>query len=185
MLQKLTVQDFESIYRLMEASFPPTERRTKEGQRALFENEPAYCVYGTKNERTNDVEAFLAVWLLESILFVEHFAVAPALRGQGYGSRLLAELSSMTRKTLCLEVEPPETEMAVRRIGFYRRNGFYLNEYPYMQPSLAKGEPSIPLLVMTFGSAVSEQEFLQIRNSLYKNVYHVPKEQIAVFEQSK
>lgn len=173
MLQKLTARDFESIYRLLEASFPTTERRTKEGQRHLFDTEPAYCVYGTKNEQTQEVEAMLAVWELDSILFLEHFAVAPSLRGQGCGSRLLAELSSLTHKTLCLEVEPPESEMTIRRIGFYQRNGFFLNEYPYIQPSMAEGEPPIPLMIMTFGHAVNRREFEQIKTALYRKVYHV------------
>ena len=34
----------------------------------------------------------------------------------------------------------PEDEMAVRRIGFYRRNGFHLwDNVPYLQPSYGEG----------------------------------------------
>ena len=173
MLQKLTARDFELIYKLMDESFPSTEHRVKEGQRALFDTEPTYCVWGQKNEQTNALEAFLAVWELDEILFVEHFATDPALRGQGLGSRLLDELAKMTDKTVCLEVEPPENELAKRRIAFYERNGFFLNEYPYIQPSLAKGEPPIPLLIMTHGHPADKTEFEAIRNELYRKVYHV------------
>jgi len=173
MLQRLTVSDFESFFALMELSFPTTERRTKEDQRALFDAEAAYRVYGLQNSATHKVEAFLAVWDLDGILFVEHFAVDPTLRGQGIGSRLLAELAKMTDKPLCLEVEPPCTDLAIRRIAFYKRNGFFLNEFPYLQPSLAKGEPPIPLMVMTLGKALSKEEFEQVREELYRKVYHV------------
>jgi len=173
MLERITEKDFESLYKLMEASFPPTERRTKEGQRALFAEEPSYNIYGTKNEKTNAVEAFLATWELDSVLFLEHFAVDPSLRGNGLGSRLLCELASATDKPICLEVEPPENELAKRRIEFYKRNGFFLNEYPYIQPSLASGEPPIPLMVMTYGHPSDQTEFARIRDELYRKVYHV------------
>ena len=173
MLERITKQDFETLYQLIEASFPPTERRTKEGQKALFCKEPAYRVYGVKNKETNAVEAFLAVWELNRVLFLEHFAVDPKLRGNGIGSRLLGELASMTNKPLCLEVEPPENETAIRRIGFYKRNGFFLNEYPYIQPPLAPGQPPIPLLIMTYGQAVDQNGFDRIKEELYRCVYHV------------
>ena len=52
---------------------------------------------------------------------------------------------------ICLEVELPETEMAARRIGFYERNGFYYNDYFYMQPPIAEGRNAIPLRLMTTG----------------------------------
>ena len=173
MLEQITEQDFESLYQLIETSFPPTERRTKEGQKALFCTEAAYRVYGTKNKQTNAVEAFLAVWELDRVLFLEHFAVDPTLRGNGLGSRLLSELASMANKPLCLEVEPPENETAIRRIGFYKRNGFFLNEYPYIQPPLAQGQPPIPLLIMTYGQSVDQSGFSEIRDELYRKVYHV------------
>lgn len=173
MLERIAAEDFQSLYRLLETSFPPTERRTKEGQKALFDTEPAYKVFGLKNKATNSVDAFLAVWELENILFLEHFAVDPTLRGKGLGSRLLCELAGITDKPLCLEVEPPENDLAKRRIEFYRRNGFFLNEYPYIQPSLAKGQPPIPLLIMTYGKAVDQSTFEKIRDELYKNVYRI------------
>ena len=173
MLERITKEDFESFYRLLETSFPPTERRVKNGQRDLFDTEKVYEVYGLKNEKTHTVEAFLAVWELDNVLFLEHFAVDPALRGKGLGSGLLRELASNAKKPLCLEVEPPQTDVAKRRIEFYKRNGFFLNEYPYTQPSLAEGQPPIPLLIMTYGKAVDQIGFEKIRDELYERVYHV------------
>ena len=173
MLQKLSHHDFESFYRLLSVSFPPEERRTKAGQRALLDSEPAYCIYGIKNEANDRVDALMAVWELTDALFLEHFAVDPLLRGQGLGSHMLAELANGTQLPLCLEVEPPSTEIAKRRIEFYKRNGFFLNEFPYIQPSLAHGEPPIPLMLMTYGKAVNAEEFHRIYASLYRRVYRV------------
>ena len=76
-------------------------------------------------------------------------------------------------------MEPPETEPAVRRIGFYRRCGFFLNEYPYLQPPLAPGRSTLPLLVMTTGGPVSRPQFEQIRDVLYARVYRISPQQAA------
>ena len=71
----------------------------------------------------------------------------------------------------CLEVEPPETETAKRRIAFYERNGFTLNHFPYMQPPLGEDRDPLPLMIMTTGGAIEKDEFEHIRKTLYKKVY--------------
>ena len=63
--------------------------------------------------------------------------------------------------------------MKKRRIGFYERNGFFLNEYPYVQPPISQGRKPVPLMIMTSGAAISEKEFEEIRNTLYKEVYKI------------
>ena len=173
MLQQLTINDFESLYELMEESFPPEEHRTKEDQRALF-SDPAYRVVGLRDASTQRVIAFLAMWELEHMLFLEHFAVSPELRGQGLGTKILAEVTASATKTVCLEVEPPESEITCRRVALYRRCGFFLNEYRYIQPSMAKGQPPIRLMLMTFGNALDKNAFDRIRDELYQKIYHVP-----------
>ena len=72
---------------------------------------------------------------------------------------------------MCLEVELPDTETAKRRIGFYERNGFFLNRYPYEQPPLSKGADRIPMYVMTAGRPVGEEEFESLRRLVYASVY--------------
>ena len=103
---------------------------------------------------------------------MEHFAVSPKYRNEGIGKSVLQQLLGIEKK-VCLEVEPPVTENAKRRIDFYRRNGFYLNEYPYIQPPISNGTEPIPLLIMTTGGMVDEEEFSRIKQSLYVNVYGI------------
>ena len=173
MLQQLTIDDFESLYGLMEESFPPEEHRTKEDQRALF-SDPAYRVVGLRDSVTQRVIAFLAMWDLDHMLFLEHFAVSPALRGQGLGTKILAEVTASATKTVCLEVEPPMSDITCRRIAFYKRCGFFLNEYRYIQPSMAAGQPPVRLMVMTYGKSLEKPAFNRIRDELYQKIYHVP-----------
>lgn len=171
MLELLKKSEFEEIYGIMEQSFPKTERRTYDGQKALLADDD-YMFYGVHSGKS--VSAFLAVWDFEKTLYVEHFAVSPNFRNSGLGSSMLRELCGICAdKPVCLEVELPENDMARRRIGFYERNGFVLNHYDYIQPSMAQGQPSIPLLIMTNPKAVTQEEFESIKSLLYKRVYKV------------
>ena len=175
-MQLMDPEAFDRVYHIMEESFPEDERRTHAGQRALLD-EPAYRIYVQPAPDSGAPMAFLAVWDLGRFAYIEHFAVDPAHRCGGVGSRLLRELIAQLGKPVCLEVEPPETELAVRRIGFYQRCGFFLNEYPYLQPALAPGRRTLPLLVMTSGGALSRPQFEQLRDTLYQRVYRLTPQQ--------
>lgn len=85
---------------------------------------------------------------------------------------MLNDVVALLNKRVCLEVELPDNEMASRRIAFYKRNNFYLNEYPYMQPPMSLGKKAIPLFIMTSQSKVSEEEFDKIKALLYTKVYN-------------
>lgn len=167
----LTSEDYSKVYDIMEESFPPNERRTRAEQMKLL-NDPKFKVYAVKTEET--VKAFMTVWVIEDWMFIEHFAVNPKLRNGGIGKQFITEMIAKCNMRVCLEAEPPsEGEMAERRIGFYQRNGFTLNEYPYRQPSITKGQAPVDLMIMTTGGEISKTEFLRLKELLYRNVYKV------------
>ena len=163
MLQRINETDFPEIYRIMQASFSDDEYRPYDEQLALFE-EPEYRIYYMP-------AGFLAVWEFESFIYIEHFAVDPALRNSGTGSAMLQELVKQYQKPICLEVELPEDELTRRRIGFYERNGFVFNEYPYIQPPISKGKSPVPLRIMTYRSEITREEFQKMKEILYSRVY--------------
>lgn len=171
MLKILELSDFDQMYHLMESSFPRNERRPYAAQKALFD-EPAYRVYAHYDDAHN-LLAFLAVWDFDRFAFVEHFAVKEERRNSGLGCRLLQELKSLLHKPLCLEAELPDNELAQRRIGFYQRNGFCENPYPYIQPALAADQSPIPLCIMTSPAPISQQDFINLQDTLYQKVYKV------------
>lgn len=171
MLTKLNKNDFEGIFELIEKSFPTDEYRVKSGQRALF-SVPEYEVWGIRDaENELKTAAFISLWRFEDFTYGEHFAVCRNKRGNGLGAKMLAELLENEQNRFCLEVEPPETEIAKRRIGFYEQNGFTLNHFPYMQPPLGEDREPLPLMIMTTGGAIEKDEFEKIRHTLYKKVY--------------
>lgn len=170
MIEILKKGDFDKFYKLMKKSFPSDEYRAYEEQKNLLDI-PYYKAY-TLYMPNNDIKAFITVWEFEDFAYIEHFAVNPKYRNKGVGSGLLGEITEKYDSLVCLEVELPETKMAGRRIGFYERNGFSLNTYPYIQPSMGEGKSTVPLLIMTTHGKIDSKTFEKIRDTLYKYVYH-------------
>jgi len=169
LIKKIDTKDFDMIFDLMEKSFPPEEYRTYNGQKALLDD-PAYTIYALYSD-TENITAFIAVWEFDDFAFIEHFAVAPEHRNKGVGTYIMNGVIDMLGKMACLEVEPPDTEICKRRIAFYERNNFYLNDYPYIQPRLREDMEPVPLYIMTSGGRVDECTFDRIREALYTKVY--------------
>ena len=175
LIEKLNDINFDEVYELMEMSFPKDERRTYSEQKNLLNN-PMYRIYVFRACETQQIQAFIAVWELGEIAFVEHVAVNPMCRNNGIGAKVLNELVNNVGKMVCLEVEPPNDEMSSRRIEFYKRNNFFFNEYFYIQPPMSEGRKSIQLYIMTSERKITESEFNNIKNMLYKEVYCVDTE---------
>ena len=170
--QKMTDQQFDSVYHMLDVSFPEQELRTAQGQKALFSANPWYKGIVSWLPDGSPL-AFLGVWEFEKFRFIEHFAVAPAGRGKGTGGNFLHWYQENGKTPVILEVEHPDTEMAARRIGFYERHGFALNRYEYEQPAMRPGQKPLPLWIMSWPSALDEAEFRHVRDTLYARVYHV------------
>ncbi len=171
MLEIMKTEEFDQVYSLMENSFPSDEYRSYEEQKKLFEH-PEYSIYVAHDLKNGAIEAFVAIWQFLDFVYIEHFAVHKTLRGQGIGSGILQEVIRMSEKQICLETELPETDIAKRRIAFYKRNGFFLNSYPYMQPPMSEGKQEVPLAVMTSKEHIAKDRFEKIRAVLYQKVYH-------------
>ena len=169
MLRILDKNDFGKVYKIMEKSFPTDEYRPFDEQKALFEKDE-YKVY--IREVDGEIQAFIAIWEFASLVYIEHFAVNPLYRNIGIGSDILREVTASTNKLVCLEVEPPNEDISIRRIGFYERNGFYLCNHHYMQPAISDGRRPVPLRIMTFGKKIGKLKFNDIKYILYTNVYN-------------
>ena len=171
MIQKLKHEHFDQIYNIMQASFIEDEYRSYTQQKDLLDN-PFYTIYALYEKE--EVKAFLSVWEFDDFAFFEHFAVNQKYRNGGIGARFLSDVIKIINKEVCLEVELPEDSLSKRRIGFYERNNFFLNEFDYMQPSLEKGKKEVPLYLMTSSSKVFKTQFNHIKDTLYKEVYKLP-----------
>lgn len=159
--------DFDSFYKLMSEAFPSEERRNYEDQKKLL-NEEAYNITSHKDE---DITAFIASWEFDDFVFIEHFAVSSKMRGNGIGTAMIKGYLSKCNKPIFLEVEPPENDISMRRIEFYKRLGFHLNDYDYLQPPLQKQHDFLPLRIMSYPKRVDNKEFIDFKNIIYDKVY--------------
>lgn len=160
---------FDQYFTLLCEAFPKSERRDRKGHLSEFD-EPHF---NSVCYQPDDLKGFINYWNLDGFIYIEHFAVVSELRGQGIGAELMSCLRAIQQeKVMVLEAEPPQdSAIAARRIDFYRRLGFALNPYPYIQPAMMEGEQPIPLVIMSSPLSLSESEFIRIRNSIYENVY--------------
>lgn len=179
MIFKTDKKDFNEVYRIMEDSFPENERRTYAEQAALLDSE-GYNLFAFRESADADIEGFVGFWKLNDLLFIEHIAVDAVYRSKGIGSEMLEEITkkcnfSPNRKTyngIVLEVELPNDPVAVSRIKFYERHGFFLNKYDYVQPPMKENMEFLPLYIMSYGRELSGEEFIAVRNILYREIYH-------------
>lgn len=168
--EKLGEDNFDKVYNILVQSFPEDERRTYIEQKNLL-NENSYSIYAFRNDKR--IVAFISVWQFENFSYIEHFAVDSSMRNNGLGRNILRKIIPHLNGIVCLEAELPETELAKRRISFYERNGFYTNEFSYVQPPYSKGKNPIELIIMTYGRKINDNEFQNIKNNLYNKVYKV------------
>ena len=165
------MKNFDEMFHLMQISFPENEYRTYSDQKSLLTN-PKYHIITKENEQKNIV-AFLAFWSLGDFNFIEHLAVSPTCRGKGTGTKLVSEFMSETSKPIILEIEPPMDDISIKRMKFYEKLGFLLNEYQYFQIPLRKNHSPSELKIMSYPHKLNEEEFNNIKNIIYHEVYGV------------
>lgn len=178
MIRDFVSEDFDRVFEIIEESFPRDEHGTYEEHKKLL-SDPAYKIYILSDDESGIIKGFMSVWDLGGEAHIDHFAMAPEFRNGGNGGKMLQDMVKHLGKMVTLEAEPPEGEMAVRRVGFYKRNGFCLNEYPYLQPAISKGGNEVPLLLMTYGRNITREEFEALREVLYRRAYKCTPEEIA------
>jgi ribosomal protein S18 acetylase RimI-like enzyme len=146
---------FQKAWELYENSFPVDERRTIKTQGKIMKmknyNFEIILNYGV-------FIGFMFWWKFNNLRYIEHFATSHKYRCKGYGESILRGFVERDNKPILLEVELPEGEIEQRRINFYQRIGFKLNNHLYVQPSLSIQTSSVKLLLMSYPDYLSEKD---------------------------
>ncbi|MHA6248318.1 GNAT family N-acetyltransferase [Pontibacter sp. CAU 1760] len=129
-------------------SFPEKERRDF-GQLGQLLSPPEMHLLTAYAE--SGLAEMYVYWQLSGCCFLEHLAVAPQLRGQGIGTRLMQHLArQVSGSGIVLEVERPQTGVQQQRVNFYERLGFVLHpQLDYHQPPYRTGHSPVPLFLMS------------------------------------
>ena len=159
----------DKIEKTYNASFPESERRAFPLVRELVHSESRFKVYVLFKDQ--EYVGFITAWHFVGFTYVEHFAVDASVRNGGIGRMAMQLFMASCDMPIVLEVEMPTEEICVRRIGFYERLGYVLDNHKYFQPPYRKGEPLLELRLMTYGKLDLEQSFEKIRDVLYRYVY--------------
>lgn len=161
--------DYPFCEQLYTNAFPPAERREINHQRAITENNTNFFFNALRLENTP--MGFLTYWVLGDFIYIEHFAVDESMRGKRIGRNILQLLHQQITRPAILEVERPDTELAVRRIHFYERCGYTLWKSDYLQPPYEERYSPLPLYLMCHGALNEQTDYERIKETLYKEVY--------------
>ena len=135
------------LFSLYTEAFPPEERRETHQLIYLIENQSK--MHFNSIEKAGELYGLLVYWDFDSFRYLEHFAVFPEKRNEKIGEQVLNYAAQHIKGLRIFEVEPAVNEMTVRRINYYRRNGYEILERDYIQPSYRQdSEEGVPLWIM-------------------------------------
>jgi ribosomal protein S18 acetylase RimI-like enzyme len=164
--QRVTNTDnslFHSLWNLYEDAFPIMERRELFLQKIVLNQSSYHCdaiLY------KDELAGFILWWQFIDAIYIEHLAINNTLRGQGLGATMLGEFITNHQKTIILEVELPHSTINKRRIAFYERLGFKLNNHAHKQWPLRKAGDEVDLLVMSHPNQLTNIDFLNFKKEL-------------------
>ncbi len=154
----------ESAGALYREAFPKEERRE---DNAML---PEDCHFrpGVLTEK-GEFRGILFYWESREFIYLEHFAIAPSLRGGGLGAKALALLKSKG-KPIVLEIELPVDGLTRRRKAFYERNGFLENPWQHIQPIYRADDEPLPLMLLSCPEILSEGQWQGFEGFLAEHV---------------
>jgi hypothetical protein len=159
---------FKKVWVIYNYSFPPDEKRRLSDQHKIFNNHN-YTLYCIKKNDT--IMGLIAFWNLKQSTYIEHLAITKKQRNKGWGTAIISLIQKKYPHPLVVEAEHPRTKAAQRRMSFYQRLGFKLNNFKYIQPPYGKDKKSVPLLLVTYPERINKPQFQQFKKEIYRTAY--------------
>jgi len=159
--------DMPDFYRLLSENFIKEEiRDAGSAMRMLEDGKFKLIRIGDDDKRYG----YLGYYPLKDSFFIEYLVIDDKYKGQGIGGEALL-LFAKEHSPLVLEAEPPETDIKKRRIAFYRRHGFCVNDREYYQPSYGEGLSPVRLLLLSSPTKLEDTD-ATVRE-IYSTVYSI------------
>ncbi|MGL4332849.1 MAG: GNAT family N-acetyltransferase [Bacteroidales bacterium] len=166
-LKSANEPEFAPLMKLYTDAFPAEERRVIEDLAELIGSEERMCFNIVKFD--NELAGLCVYWNFGDFYYLEHLAVYPEMRNNKIGQQVLNWLSENLKGLHILEVEPAEDEMAIRRINYYKRNGYDIRKKDYTQPSYDGIRNPIDLWIMTNEENERLEQYI---DTIKEEVYH-------------
>lgn len=182
MLQLRTITDsghLQSVRQIYTTSFPAAEQRPWSRIVAPTDSAGPQLLGIYDTAVSDEPLGLVTLWLFDTFNYIEHFAIDPRRRSGGIGGVTLGLIADTYPHPTVVEVEKPdEGPEAVRRIGFYERNGYAVLSEDYIQPPYSDGLPSVPLTLMmnpgTGGAPLPDAD--HVAHTLHTRVYLQPQD---------
>lgn len=169
-LQKATKQEYKRIKSLYRASFPRAERKP-------FARICRNCRKGKMEiwviKENTTFLGFLICALCENLLLIDYFAVSPAHRGKGIGTKAIKFLSTIYPKHfifLEIELKNPKAKNAMQRM---RRKTFYLR-CGFLETNLKWNLYGVPMEILCYQKQVSYDQCQRMYRFLYGRFWFLP-----------
>lgn len=153
---------FNKAWQLYIESFPLEERRTLMEQEQLLNKKNYKMLCYIKNDILLSIVFY---WKISSYTFLEHFAINSSLRGQSYGSKILEKFIE-NNENIVLEIEPITDKISEKRLKFYEKFNFVVNNYEHYQIPFRKGEKELRLLLMSQEKPLLDNEYKELYKQL-------------------
>jgi GNAT superfamily N-acetyltransferase len=111
-------------------------------------------------------------WDLQECVFIGYIVIDPLQRGRTLGSQVLQWLLDFRSEKIHVgEVDLPSSEIAIRRLDFFQRHGFKVNDFDYFQPALAPYKSPVHLRMISHPHLLKRIIFERIHREIYQEVY--------------
>lgn len=164
-------EHYQFVEELMQTAFPQQERRNADLQREYTDNKLHFHTFVILNG--NLPIGLLTMWKLESFHYIEHFAIHENYRNKGYGQKVMEFIINEIKGMIVLEAEEPSDDITYRRIRFYQRLGFVMQDVPYQQPPYRSEDQWFPMKLMTLRESNFPLEYERVRGNIYKEAYNI------------
>ena len=159
---------FNSAWKLYEDAFPLEERRSLDAQKNVMKKTNYHFEIIVDD---NQLIGFLLWWDFEKNRYIDHFATLTEQRNKGFGKQILERFLDINDKPILLEVELPNSAINQRRIKFYERIGFKLNQHYYEVPSSKEDHSPLELLLMSYPEHLTKKDVEQFVESCHPIIF--------------
>jgi len=157
-LKNISDNYFHKAWEVYENAFPLEERRLLDAQTRVMKKANYHFDIMIDEKQ---VIGFLLWWDFKIYRYIDHFATSAKQRNKGFGKLILEKFMDINDKPILLEVELPNSTIDQRRIKFYERIGFKLNQHYYEVPSMKEGQSSLKLLLMSYPDYIYAKDIEQ------------------------
>lgn len=167
----LKLEEFDQFYQILLNNFPTKEIKEYNYMKDTF-YAGHYQVLTLKKD--HQIVGIMSFYQHDDFRFIDYFAIDGALKGNGMGSKMLQYFIGLDDQMVILEVEHPENEQSERRIGFYQRNGLYLNDqFNYFVPPVRNLKHRLYFHLMSSKRELDNIEFEKYYPQILKMVYGI------------